>query len=80
MAKMARAHTSGQHALSCTTVDPGQLLAAEWRLKNGGHRMAALSPERGLGAEVSVRLAEWKLDTACGMQPSLLLLLLLLLQ
>lgn len=61
MVKMARSHTSGQHALSCTAVEPGQLDAAEWRLRHSSYIPAKVSPGRGLGAAVSaVRLqAEW---------------------
>lgn len=53
MVRMGRSHTSGQHALSCTEVEPGQLEAAEWRLRNGRHVMARVSAKRGLGAKVS---------------------------
>ncbi len=65
MVRMARAHTSGQHALSCTTVEPGQLDAALWRLRNCGAAesgAATLHPRRGLGLAVSRRLALWQLD------------------
>lgn len=65
MVKMARAHTSGQHALSCTTVEPGQLDAALWRLRDSGAAesgAAMLHPRRGLGLAVSRRLALWQLD------------------
>jgi hypothetical protein len=51
--KLPRSHTSGQHALSCTMVDPGQLEAAEWRLRNGRHAIVRVSPSCGLGARVS---------------------------
>lgn len=53
MVKMARSHTSGQHALSCTAVEPGQLEAAEWRLRHSSHISARLAPDRGLGFAVS---------------------------
>ncbi len=70
MRKMARAHTSGQHALCNTIVEPGQLDAALWRLRHGPHRRVALQPGRGLGIAVSSRLAAWKLDGACGATPN----------
>ena len=53
MVKMARSHTSGQHALSCTAVEPGQLAAAEWRLRHSGCVTARVAPDRGLGFAVS---------------------------
>lgn len=53
MAKMARAHTSGQHALSCTAVEPGHLDAAAWRLRTSGGITARLNAKSGLGAAVS---------------------------
>jgi hypothetical protein len=53
MVKMARSHTSGQHALSCTAVEPGQLNAAEWRLRHSGCVVARVAPGHGLGFAVS---------------------------
>lgn len=53
MVKMARSHTSGQHALSCTAVEPGQLNAAEWRLRHSGCVVTRVAPGHGLGFAVS---------------------------
>lgn len=70
MAKTAKAHVSGQHALSCTVVHAGQLLAAEWRLKHGNHPRTELDTNSTFGASVSARLAEWKEDCTYGAPPA----------
>ena len=60
MVKMARSHTSGQHALSCTAVEPGQLEAAEGRLRHSGCVTARVAPDRGLGFAVSQVLNRYR--------------------